>query len=186
MNRCSERKMKILAVCFLSQLILATACSKENASSSAPANTASPATSAAAKIRSSADVVKLYVEQVSLPAGGNIDARILVSVSPGFHVNANPATFPYLIATEVAAGKVDGIIVGKPAYPAAAKKKFQFADQPLAVYEGEAPIKLNLRAATNAAAGLRSLPITVTVQACDEEQCFPPAPLKSTISVTVK
>jgi len=68
----------------------------------------------------------------------------------------------------------------------AKRKKFQFADQPLAVYEREAPIKLILRAEKNAASGTRSLPITVKVQACDEEKCFPPATLNSTISVTVK
>jgi len=43
-----------------------------------------------------------------------------------------------------------------------------------------------LRAEKNAAAGARSLPITVKVQACDEQQCFPPATLNSTISVTLK
>ncbi len=111
---------------------------------------------------------------------------VTLSISPGFHVNANPATFSYLIATEVTAGKVEGITVGKPAYPAALKKQFQFAEQPLAVYEAEAPIKLNLRADRNAASGPRALPITVMVQACDEEQCFPPATINLTISVTVK
>ena len=136
-------------------------------------------------VSSSADVVRLRTEPVSL-AGGNIDAKVLLSISPGFHVNANPATFPYLIATEVTTGKVEGITVGAPGYPAPVKRKFQFAEQPLAVYEGEVPIKLNLRAEKNAPAGTRSLPITLTVQACDEEKCYPPATLNSTISVTVK
>ncbi|HMG72987.1 MAG TPA: protein-disulfide reductase DsbD domain-containing protein [Pyrinomonadaceae bacterium] len=144
----------------------------------APATSPSP-------VSSSLDVVRLRTEAISLP-GGNIDAKVLLSISPGFHVNANPATFSYLIATEVTTGKVEGITVGAPNYPAAVKKKFQFAEQPLAVYEGEVPIKLNLRAEKNAAAGPRSLPLTLRVQACDEEKCYPPATLNSTISVTVK
>jgi hypothetical protein len=110
----------------------------------------------------------------------------VISISPGFHVNANPATFSYLIATEVTAGKIAGIAVGTPSYPTAKKKKFQFAEQPLAVYEGDVPIKLNLRAEKGALAGTQSLPITVKVQACDEQQCFPPATLNSSISVTLK
>jgi DsbC/DsbD-like thiol-disulfide interchange protein len=137
-------------------------------------------------VSSSADVVKLRSDDVLIPAGGNIDAKVLLSISPGFHVNANPATFAYLIATKVTTGKVEGINAGAPNYPAPVKRKFQFAEQPLAVYEGEVSIKLNLRAEKNAGAGPRSLPITLTVQACDEEKCYPPATLNSTISVTVK
>jgi len=186
MNKLSEKRMKLVVLCFLSQLVFATACSKETSNSSGAANTNPPAYPPAAKIRSSADVVKAKAADVSISAGGNADAEVTLSISPGFHVNANPASFSYLIATEITAGKVEGITAGKPDYPAPVQKKFQFADQPFAVYEGEAPIKLNLRADKNAATGPRSLPITVTVQACDEEQCFPPAPLKSTVSVVVK
>jgi predicted component of type VI protein secretion system len=139
-----------------------------------------------AVISLSSDVVKISPSAVQIPGNGSADAHVTLSISPGFHVNANPATFPYLIATELTASKVEGIAVGSPGYPAAQKKKFQFAEEPLSVYEGEIPIKLNLRAEANATAGTRSLPVKVRVQACDEEQCFPPATINTTIAVTVK
>ena len=66
------------------------------------------------------------------------------------------------------------------------KKKFQFAEAPLAVYEGDAQIKLPVRAARNAVKGMRPLPLTLRVQACDSEKCYPPANLNSYISVEVK
>jgi len=138
------------------------------------------------EISSSGQVVKVSSTAVTMSQNGSADAIVTLSISPGFHVNANPATFNYLIASEVAPGKLEGINVGTPGYPVAQKKKFQFANEPLAVYEGDAPIKLSLRAENNSATGTRSLPITVRVQACDEEQCFPPATINSTISVTVK
>jgi hypothetical protein len=131
-------------------------------------------------------VVTITVPDVSVNGGQSIDAAIRLSIQPGFHVNANPPTFSYLIATEVTATKVEGVIVGKPAYPAAVKRKFQFADQPLAVYEGEAVVTLPLSVAAGAAKGPRSLPITLRVQACDEQQCFPPATLKTTLQIEVK
>lgn len=146
----------------------------------------SPVSRSPAAITSSADVVKVRAASVSFPAGGKIDANVLLSISSGFHVNANPATFSYLIATEVTPGKVEGITVGPPSYPGAVKKKFQFAEQPLAVYEGDVLIKLPLRAEKNAATGPRSLAIAVRIQACDDEQCFPPATLDATIAVDVK
>jgi hypothetical protein len=120
-----------------------------------------------------------------MSAGQSIAAAITLSIQPGFHVNANPPTFSYLIATEVTAAKVEGITIGKPVYPAAVKRKFQFADQPLAVYEGEARVTLPLTFASGAK-GPRSLPITVRVQACDEQQCFPPATLNTNLQIEVK
>ena len=145
-----------------------------------------PSSPTPAAISSSAQVVKVAGANVSISQSTPVDAVVTLSISPGFHVNANPATFPYLIATELTADKLEGIAVGSPGYPAAQKKKFQFAEEPLSVYEGEIPIKLNLRAEANATTGTRALPVKVRVQACDEEQCFPPATINATIRVTVK
>jgi len=145
-------------------------------SSSAPAQ---------AGISSSADVVKVRTADVSIRVGGSAEATLTLSISPGYHINANPATFSYLIPAAVNPGKTEGIIAGKPVYPAGQKKKFQFAEEPLAVYEGEVQITLPLRAGTNIARPGR-LPISVTVQACDHEKCYPPAPLDATITVNVK
>ena len=138
-----------------------------------------------AGISSSADVVKVRSADVSIPAGGNADATVTLSISPRYHINANPATFPYLIPTAVNPGKSEGIIAGSPVYPAGQKKKFQFAEEPLAVYEGAVQIKMPLRVATNIT-GPGRLPISVTVQACDHEKCYAPATLDATITVNVK
>ena len=146
-----------------------------------PASSTSPA-----GISSSANVVKVRAADLSIPAGGNADATVMLSISPGYHINANPATFPYLIATAVNPGKAEGIIAGTPIYPIAQKKKFQFAEEPLAVYEGEAQIRLPLRVEANAGKGARSLPIELTVQACDTEKCYAPDTLKTSITVDVK
>ena len=74
----------------------------------------------------------------------------------------------------------------KPVYPAAEKRKFQFAEQPLAVYEGNIQVKVPFQAAPNAAKGKRSLAVHVRVQACDEEKCFPPDTLQSTRVIDLK
>lgn len=139
-----------------------------------------------AQVSSSADVVKASATDTSVSAGQPVNATINLSIKSGFHVNANPPTFSYLIPTEVKPAAAEGITVGKPVYPAAVKKKFQFADQPLAVYEGEARVSLPVNVAGGAAKGPRSLPITVRVQACDEQQCFPPATLNTTLQIEVK
>jgi hypothetical protein len=101
-------------------------------------------------------------------------------------VNANPATFPYLIATTVTAGDSKGMTIGKPVYPAALMKQFSFEKQQLSVYEGATTIKLPLQAAGNAEKGLQSIPLTVRVQACDDAACYAPATLNVPLAVTVK
>jgi thiol:disulfide interchange protein DsbD len=148
-----------------------------------PANETKSATE---KIRTSADVVKISASAVELPSGGSAELAIPISIQPGYHVNANPATFDYLIATEVTVDKAEGLTFGKPVYPASEKRKFQFAEQPLAVYEGNLQIKLPIQAAPNAAKGKRSLALHLRVQACDEEKCFPPDTLQATPVIDLK
>ncbi|HJZ82553.1 MAG TPA: protein-disulfide reductase DsbD domain-containing protein [Pyrinomonadaceae bacterium] len=137
-------------------------------------------------VRTSADVVKLNYSGVALPAGAAVELPVPISIAPGYHVNANPATFAYLIATEVTADKSEGLTFGKPIYPTAAKRKFQFAEEPLAVYEGEVQVKLPLQSAANAAKGKRMLSLHLRIQACDEEKCFPPDTISATPFVDLK
>lgn len=170
-------------LCLLTAFLLTACANRINSKTGGGSLSASPTP---AEISSSAKVVKVTSSPVTIQQNGSADAVVTLSISPGFHVNANPATFPYLIATEVKAGKVEGITVGTPGYPVAEKKKFQFAEEPLAVYEGEVGVKLTLRTEKNADAGPRSLPITIRIQACDHEQCFPPATVNATIAVDVK
>ena len=148
-----------------------------------PSQTETPAP---ANVRSSADVVKATVVPANIAVGSTGEATVTLSIASGYHVNANPATYNYLIATEVTPGRAEEITVGQPVYPAAVKQKFQFADDPLAVYEGQTQIKLPLTAAANAARGAHSLPLNIRVQACDQEKCFPPDTVRTTASVEIK
>jgi hypothetical protein len=151
----------------------------------------------AVEISSSSQVVKVETASIQIPEGGSADATVRLTILPGYHVNANPATFPYLIPTSVEhAPDRDGFCatVGKPIYPAASKTKFDFEDEPLAVWEGVIEIKVPLRLLTPSAPGCKtaptkgthgSLPIITTIQACDHEKCFPPAKIDATIPVEI-
>jgi hypothetical protein len=131
-------------------------------------------------------VVKVKADPISIPAGGRGEASVALSILPGFHVNANPATFDYLIATQLNATQADGISSGNPVYPTAEKKSFQFAKEPLSVYQGEVQIKLPLNIEAGTTKGSHSLPIKVRVQACDTEKCYPPDTLAAALAVEVK
>lgn len=184
LNSSNLKLIWLSAICAI--LVFFPGCSR-------PQNESRPAekTPVAPHVRSSADVVKAQAAVVSIDPGGNADAIVSFKISVGFHVNANPATFPYLIATELShtPNQDECLSVGKPVYPNAIYKKFAFAEKPLAVYEGDVNVRLPVSSpkAGKCKSGAQvSLPITIKVQACDEQECYPPATLNSTISVTVK
>ena len=166
--------MKYLALAALILAFMFQGCRR----TSAP--TAPSASGTPSQISSSAEVVKVFAHFVpSSETPGSVE----LVIAPGFHVNANPATFPYLIATEVQPGQLDGVTVSdKIKYPPGVLKKFQFADQPLSVYEGHVNIPIPFKI-TKPATTQRLLPIKVRVQACDEEKCFPPATLNASLPV---
>lgn len=174
--------------------MFAGACHRNNGGGISAVPGGFPPSSSPNEVSSSAQVVKVATLPTEIVAGGSADAIVRLSIMPGYHINANPATFSYLIATEVQAGPDPDhpILPGRPIYPAAVKKKFAFADQPLDVYEGEIEIKLPMSLPTKSQyvqikSGLHlSQPITARVQACDNEKCFPPATLSATIPIEVK
>lgn len=134
-------------------------------------------------VRSSADVVRLQGSGTAMSQPGAGEALIVFTVDENYHVNANPATYPYLIATEITTDKVEELQVGKLIYPAAVKKKFEFAEEPLAVYEGQVQIRLTFTATRK---GTLLLPYHLRVQACDNEKCFPPATIDGKTSINVQ
>lgn len=160
----------------LSQMILGVSgCRNSNA----PVASASPTPK---DISSSDQVVKAFSHFIP---SASPPANIELVISPGFHINANPATFPYLIPTEIKPGKVEGITVAdKLAYPAPKMETFAFAEKPLAVYEGSVTIPISLTADAGAQ-GQRTIPFKIRVQACDSQQCYPPATLDAALPIDI-
>ena len=163
-------------------LFVSAACSKPQ--SPAP-NSASPSESPTQRITSEG-VVKAVTQRVEIPAGGSAEATVRLTIQSGYHVNANPPTFPYLKATALEISPSDGVSVAFVIYPNAVNKKFAFAEQALSVYEGETDLKATLKSDKAAKKGERSIPARLRIQACDDQVCYPPGTLELTIPVNVK
>ena len=105
-----------------------------------------------------ASVVEAWVETTTK------GFRVSLVVKPGWHINANPASSPYLIPTEIQ-GAVRNV-----SYPSGKSMTFAFSKEPLSVYEGEVAIELEAeRGATE---------LTLVYQACDETRCLSPVSRK--------
>jgi len=134
----------------------------------------------------SADVVKASPQEVDIPRGGSAETIVHLSIQNGYHVNANPPSYPYLKATALDLPSVAGISAAFVSYPNPITRKFSFAEKPLAVYEGSTNLKVLLKANNSAHPGKQNFSGKLHVQACDDQVCYPPGELEVTIPVTIK
>ncbi|MFZ5558522.1 MAG: thioredoxin domain-containing protein [Pseudomonadota bacterium] len=95
---------------------------------------------------------------------GTRELVVTVEVAPGYHVNANPASYGYLIPTALELAEAAGV-----EYPRPARIAPDFAREGIDVYAGRFEIRARLRPGA-AAAGA-----TLRVQACTDEVCLLPA-----------
>jgi hypothetical protein len=136
--------------------------------------------------RHSVDVVKATAKEATIKAGSEGDAIVQLNIQNGYHVNANPPTFSYLIPTELQPAQSPGVSVSFVVYPNPLTKTFPFAEKPLAVYEGVIDIKAKLKVDKTMKPGQHDLPAKVQVQACDNQVCYAPGTLDVTIPLIVK
>ncbi len=103
---------------------------------------------------------------------GRPEVVVTLHIDPGYHVNANPASFSYLIPTSV---RFEGVTPKRVQYPKPVRITPAFARQGLLVYEGVARI----RAVFPPGRLDRTVTIrgSVRVQACNDQTCLPPATL---------
>ncbi|HJP92640.1 MAG TPA: protein-disulfide reductase DsbD domain-containing protein [Pyrinomonadaceae bacterium] len=163
---------RTLLACLL--LAFAAACSKSPTNSNEPAQVAS------------VNVVKATPEETTIARGESGDLIVSLKIAKGYHVNANPPTYSYLIPTELQLQPSAGIAVQFITYPDPLTKKFPFAEKPLKVYEGDTLVKANLKADASAQPGKHNLSAKLRVQACDDKVCYAPGALDLTIPVDIK
>ena len=177
--RLPQKKILLLLLC-----LLIAGCAKSPADNSQPATSNANASDPPAI--KSVDVVEATPQETTITRGESGDVIVPIKIANGYHVNANPPTFPYLKPTELQLPQTDGISVEFISYPDPLKRKFAFAEQELAVYEGEAIVKARVKAEKSAQAGKRNLSAKLRVQACDEKVCYAPGELAVMIPLNIK
>jgi uncharacterized protein YyaL (SSP411 family) len=93
--------------------------------------------------------------------------RLTLTIVPGWHINANPASESYLVATEVTA---EGVALRNLRYPAPGQMELAAVDHPLACYDGTVVVEGEV--------GVGSGRLLLTYQPCDDTRCLPPVTQK--------
>jgi hypothetical protein len=120
---------------------------------------------------------QVYVSLEPVPQGRQFQIAVVAQVAPGYHVQANKVLEDYLIPLTVTADLPAGFRLVSTTYPKAQLKKFPFAAQAMAVYEGRFLVRMRLEAEPTAPAGPVKIPLTLRFQACNDQLCLPPARL---------
>jgi thiol:disulfide interchange protein DsbD len=111
------------------------------------------------------------------PRGSNattVRVGLKVSVPEGLHTQSNKPRDPNLIPTELQVEAPDGVTVEEIVWPPATDLRQIGQDQPLAVFEREFLVGVQLRLAS-APAGELKVPGSLRYQACDANLCYAPA-----------
>jgi uncharacterized protein len=112
------------------------------------------------------------IDAVDYVTGDDDEFIVKVAIDTGFHVNANPASLPYLIPTTLHVTSQTPLRV---VYPSPVSFKPKFAEQAIDVYEGSIQIVADFpRGFFTPDTHVFG---TLTVQACTDEICLPPASL---------
>ncbi len=117
----------------------------------------------------------------TVAAGGKATITLEVRLGPGWHINGHRPLQSFLIPT-TATLTTSGGTLSDFRYPEPVRRRFKFADEDLAVYEGTVRFESELALPTTATRKA-ALEGVLSYQACNDSQCYPPA--KTTLSATV-
>ncbi|MGQ0685486.1 thioredoxin domain-containing protein [Bradyrhizobium sp.] len=127
----------------------------------------------------SADHVHVAASVKSVPEGKAI--VVTIKVDDNFHINANPASYDFLIPTAL---EFKGVKPANVEYPKSVRFTSRFAPEGLDVYEGSVVVVANF--SKDSLQGIDPIQGSVTAQACTEQVCLPPSTLPISIAVSDK
>lgn len=129
--------------------------------------------------------VTVKSEQQTVAPGSQARVAVVMDIQDGWHINSNQPSLDWLIGTELSLTYPEGLSQSGIAYPPFKIFKFAFADDELAVYEGEAPIFLTVDVSDALSPGAYPVQGQLRVQACDDQTCLPPSNIPVAFVVTV-
>lgn len=115
-----------------------------------------------------------------------VEAKIPVSVQPGFHVNSNSPSEEYLIPLKVTWKSTGALEGGQIIYPKPSLEKYEFSEKPLSVFTGDFLLVANFKVAAHAPAGPGVAVGQLRYQACNDRACFPPRTIEISLPYQVQ
>ena len=143
--------------------------------------------SATAQAQTSASVVKVKPQEsvYKVKPGATFQVAVVVEIEEGYHINSNQPADKFLIPTSLKVESLKGLRANTVRYPKAKDEKFSFSEKPMSVFDGRTVLRFTARALPTLAQGNHTLKAKLTVQACNNEQCFRPQTVNVDIPLEV-
>ena len=103
-----------------------------------------------------------------------VSVKIPLIIPEPFHIQANPASHNYLIATRLSFSPKPGVVFSELKYPAGESYLLEGSADTLMVYDGLTGINLVITHPQEVSKYDLVLEGTLHYQACDHKSCFPP------------
>lgn len=120
------------------------------------------------------------LERTRVHPGSTVRGALRVPIPDRLHIQSNAPREAGLIATELTFASPAGVDVREVVFPASVDLSLPGYEQPLAVFEHELVIGIELVIAESHPAGPVVLPARLRYQGCDDKQCFLPQTIDAT------
>ncbi len=129
--------------------------------------------------------LEVAADRTAYEAGSTVQLAARVTIEDHWHVNSNTPTYDYLIPTVLSFELPEGLGEPRLEYPPHKMLKFEFTEEPIAVYDGTIQIFAELDLPADVTPGTIEGQASLRYQACDDKQCLPPVNAKAPLTLTV-
>ncbi len=129
--------------------------------------------------------LEVAADRTAYQAGATVRLAARVSIADHWHVNSNTPTYDYLIPTVLSVELPEGSSEPRLEYPAHKMMKFEFTEEPIAVYDGTFSVFVELELPADAGVGAIETEAALRYQACDEKQCLPPVSARVPVKLMI-
>lgn len=123
--------------------------------------------------------------KVAASRNSAVEAKIAVTLAPGYHVNSNKPSEEYLIPLKLTWAP-GALVAAEVVYPKAHLEKYEFSPKPLSVYTGNFDLVTKFKVAADATPGPGAVVGKLRYQACNNKACFPPKTVEVTLPYQVR
>ncbi len=131
----------------------------------------------------------LNIAPVLLPdeirPGQGFAFEIMPEIKDGWHINSNQPNSDYLIPSGLRLANNDSFFLESIQYPQSVEYEFDFADEPVSVFEDGFSVTGIIRADHELEPGTYKLPLEFTYQACAPGSCLKPETFRYTANIRV-
>lgn len=135
--------------------------------------------------RETAIVTILPHKPVVVARGETVHLPVRARIKKGFHVQANPASDEFLIATTLTIQTDEYLAPDKPVYPPGVPYRLEGSTEDLLTYEDEMTIVLPVKVLESASPGMVNITGKLRFQGCDDIKCLYPRSIPVVIPIEI-